>query len=153
MRWTVNQTRSRSLLRCPHRCILNCAQDQTFDQRPLHTTVAIGLAIYCLIILLCVGGLLSYHIGLINSNTTTNEDLKATFGAAPSPYDEGGYTQPRSAHGHHPATQLQSSMGSDAEIRIKTMQNTISICTRLHVWAPGANLKPLCLLHSFLPNV
>ena len=38
--------------------------------------VPIFLIVYTVIILMTVGGLLGYHVGLISSNTTTNESIK-----------------------------------------------------------------------------
>ena len=47
------------------------------------------LVIFCGVILLLVGSLLSYHIPLVSKNMTTNEDMKGVFVAIRNPYDKG----------------------------------------------------------------
>ena len=47
------------------------------------------LVLFTVIILLLVGGLLSYHIPLVSSNRTTNEMIKDVYGTKANPYDKG----------------------------------------------------------------
>jgi hypothetical protein len=51
---------------------------------------AMIIFIYCVIITLCVGGLWTYHLGLICNNVTTFEDLKERWGPhSPNTNDKG----------------------------------------------------------------
>jgi palmitoyltransferase ZDHHC9/14/18 len=47
------------------------------------------LVLFTVIILLLVGGLLSYHIPLVSSNRTTNETIKEVYKTKANPYDRG----------------------------------------------------------------
>jgi hypothetical protein len=48
------------------------------------------LVVYCVLILMLVGGLLSYHIPLVSKNMTTNEDVKHVYSYNKrNPYDLG----------------------------------------------------------------
>ena len=51
--------------------------------------VAIFLVIYTAIILMTVGGLLAYHVGLISTNLTTNESIKGVYAGRRNPHDRG----------------------------------------------------------------
>jgi len=50
---------------------------------------AIGLLIYCTIITCCVGGLATYHCGLVCNNATTNEEIKNVWERTRNPHDRG----------------------------------------------------------------
>lgn len=47
------------------------------------------ICIYSVVIVLCVGGLWIYHMGLVVQNTTTNEDIKGAFNGRQNPNDQG----------------------------------------------------------------
>ena len=58
------------------------------DEHSGDALVMVGLLVYVAVILLCVGGLWLYHLQLICSNKTTNEDIKQTL-ERHNPYDLG----------------------------------------------------------------
>ena len=56
------------------------------DAHTGHALVMVCLLVYVSVILLCVGGLWFYHLQLVCSNKTTNEDIKQTL-ERHNPYD------------------------------------------------------------------
>ena len=59
------------------------------ELKPVACLVALVLAIYGISILLCVGGLLSYHLSLIAKAETTNEEIKDVYRETVNPNDFG----------------------------------------------------------------
>jgi hypothetical protein len=51
--------------------------------------VAAGLIAYTIIIIMSVGGLFIYHVGLISTNVTTNESIKGTYRRRRNPHNKG----------------------------------------------------------------
>ena len=78
-----------SIMVAAHEADTHGGLEKFVEQEPAPGVALVGLVIYSIIILCCVGGLCSYHANLIASNHTTNEEIKSTYGRAANPHDRG----------------------------------------------------------------